>query len=345
MAMIRSNSSRTLSQLLAVVVTVVLITVLYLAKTVILPLALAMLLTFVLAPVVTWLERARLPRTLAIATVMLAAGAILGSAGWTVFMQLVQVTDALPSYTTNIQEKIQSFQQPKTTSFNRAQRELDDLSKQISDWSSGFTTDQRHAGALDLGSPTHPVSVREVGGSQGRLDALSGVLGVVVSVILIAVFTFFMLLQREDLRNRLIRLSGQGHLHLMTQAMDDTSHRVSRYLSLQALVNMGFGLIVFVALHFIAMPHALLWGALAGASAVYPLHWRAHWRFPSHRVIFGGLQWLDEDPADHGYLLLSWRYAQRIFWSHRFTASIPGCLHLRFWWPRFSGPSYGDRSA
>ena len=79
-----------------------------------------------------------------------------------------------------------------------------------------------------------------------------------------------MLLQREDLRNRLIRLSGQGHLHLMTQAMDDTSQRVSRYLSLQSLVNMGFGLIVFVALHFIAMPHALLWGALAGVLRFIP---------------------------------------------------------------------------
>jgi predicted PurR-regulated permease PerM len=270
MAMIRSNSSRTLSQLLAVVVTVVLITVLYLAKTVILPLALAMLLTFVLAPVVTWLERARLPRIVAIAAVMFAAGAILGTAGWTVFMQLVQVTDALPAYTTNIQEKIQSFQQPQTTGFNRAQRELNDLSKQISEWSSGFSSDQGHGGAVELGSPNHPVSVREVGGSQGRLDALSGMLGVVVSVILVAVFTFFMLLKREDLRNRFIRLSGHGHLHLMTQAMDDTSRRVSRYLSLQSLVNIGFGLIVFVALHFIALPHALLWGALAGLLRFIP---------------------------------------------------------------------------
>ncbi len=270
MAMIRSNSSRTLSQLLAVVVTVVLITVLYLAKTVILPLALAMLLTFVLAPVVTWLERARLPRVVAIAAVMLGAGAVLGSVGWTVFTQLVQVTDAIPSYTTNIQEKIQSFQQPKTTSFSRAQRELDDLGKQVSDWSSGLTSDQGHAGGIELGSPTRPVSVREVGGSQGRLDALSGVLGVVVSVVLVAVFTFFMLLRREDLRNRFIRLSGQGHLQLMTQAMDDTSHRVSRYLSLQSLVNMGFGLIVFVALHFIALPHALLWGALAALLRFIP---------------------------------------------------------------------------
>jgi predicted PurR-regulated permease PerM len=270
MFMIRSNSSRALSQLLAVLVTVVLITVLYLAKTVILPLALAMLLTFVLAPVVTCLERIRLPRGVAIPVVLLAAGVILGSIGWTVFVQLVEVTNALPSYTTNIQDKIQSFQQSKTGGFTRAQKELDNLSQQISDLSLGFTSDQRHGAAVQLGSPTKPVSVREVGGSQGRLDALSGVLGVIVSVILIVVFTFFMLLKREDLRNRLIRLTGHGHLQLMTQAMDDTSRRISRYLSLQSLVNTGYGLIVFIALHFIGLPHALLFGALAGLLRFIP---------------------------------------------------------------------------
>jgi predicted PurR-regulated permease PerM len=273
LVMIRSNSSRVLSQLLAVVVTVVLITVLYLAKTVVLPLALAMLLTFVLAPLVTSLERIRLPRVVAIPVVLLAAGVVLGSVGWTVFVQLVDVTNALPAYTTNIQEKIESFQQSKTGSFTRAQKELDDLTKQIGTMSLGFTGEQAygaHGAAVELGSPSQPVSVREVGGSQGRLDALSGVLGVVVSVILVVVFTFFMLLKREDLRNRFIRLSGHGHLQLMTQAMDDTSHRVSRYLSLQSLVNTGFGLIVFVALHFIALPHALLWGALAGLLRFIP---------------------------------------------------------------------------
>jgi predicted PurR-regulated permease PerM len=268
--MIRSNSSRALSQLLAVLVTVVLITVLYLAKTVILPLALAMLLTFVLAPVVTCLERIRLPRGVAIPIVLLAAGVILGSIGWTVFMQLVEVTNALPAYTTNIQDKIQSFQQSKTGGFTRAQKELNNLSQQISDLSLGFTSDQGHGAGVELGSPNKPVSVREVGGSQGRLDALSGVLGVIVSVILIVVFTFFMLLKREDLRNRLIRLSGHGHLQLMTQAMDDTSRRISRYLSLQSLVNTGYGLIVFVFLHFIALPHALLWGTLAGLLRFIP---------------------------------------------------------------------------
>jgi predicted PurR-regulated permease PerM len=268
--MIRSNSSRALSQLLAVLVTVVLITVLYLAKTVILPLALAMLLTFVLAPVVTCLERIRLPRGVAIPVVLLAAGVILGSISWTVFMQLVEVTNALPAYTTNIQDKIQSLQQSKTGGFTRAQKELDNLSQQISDLSLGFTSDQGHGAAVQLGSPNKPVSVREVGGSQGRLDALSGVLGVIVSVILIVVFTFFMLLKREDLRNRLIRLTGHGHLQLMTQAMDDTSRRISRYLSLQSLVNTGYGLIVFIALHFIGLPHALLFGALAGLLRFIP---------------------------------------------------------------------------
>ncbi len=266
----RSNSTRVLSQLLAVVVTVVLITVLYLAKTVILPLALAMLLTFVLAPLVTFLERIRLPRMVAIPVVLLAAGVVLGSISWIVFVQLVDVTNALPSYTTNIQDKIQSFQHTKTDNFTRAQKEVDNLSKQISALSLGFTSDQGHGAALELGSPSKPISVREVGGSQGRLDALSGVLGLAISVILVIVFTFFMLLKREDLRNRFIRLSGHGHLQLMTQAMDDTSHRVSRYLSLQSLVNTGFGLIVFVALHFIGLPHALLFGALAGLLRFIP---------------------------------------------------------------------------
>ena len=88
-------ASRALSRLLAVIVTVVVITTLYLAKTVILPLALALLLSFVLAPLVTGLERLRLPRIVAIPIVILVAGAVLGVVGWTVLVQLVEVTDAL----------------------------------------------------------------------------------------------------------------------------------------------------------------------------------------------------------------------------------------------------------
>jgi predicted PurR-regulated permease PerM len=263
-------TSRLLSKLLAVIVTVVLITTLYLAKTVILPLALALLLSFVLAPLVTGLERIRLPRIVAIPIVLLTAGAVLGAVGWTVLVQLVEVTDALPAYTNNIHDKLQSFHQSKTTSFVRAQRELDSLSKQLGDLSS--VADSREIiGETELGSsPARPVSVREVAGSQGRLDAMSGLLGIVISIVLVAVFTFFMLLKREDLRNRLIQLTGHGRLNLMTQAMDDASHRVSRYLSLQWLVNMAFGMTIFVVLQLMQLPHALLFGVLAGLLRFIP---------------------------------------------------------------------------
>jgi predicted PurR-regulated permease PerM/methanogenic corrinoid protein MtbC1 len=266
----QSNVTRPISQLLAVVVTVLVITTLYLAKTVILPLALALLFTFVLAPVVTRLERARLPRVVAIPTVMLAAAVILGTLSWIVFTQLIAVTDALPAYTSNIQEKVRSLEQPDGTSLSRAEREIDGLSAQLRGLGSNMTGGLAHDQTIELGSPGRPVSVREVGGNQGRLDAISGALGFVVSIALILVFTFFMLLKREDLRNRLIQLTGQGNLYLMTQAMDETSRRISRYLSLQSLVNICFGLIVFVVLHVIGLPHALLFGAMAGLLRFIP---------------------------------------------------------------------------
>ncbi|HEX4022054.1 MAG TPA: AI-2E family transporter [Acidobacteriaceae bacterium] len=265
-----TNTSREISHLLYVIVAVVVIAVLYLAKTVILPLALAVLFTFLLAPLVTFLERIRLPRFLAIACVILAAGAILSSIGLTAARQLLQVADELPGYASNIHEKVELLHPSKMTSYARAQRELDRLSEQIGFLDLDATADQ-HRDSRELGaSPDRPVSVREVGKNNGRLDALNGILGVMLSILLVVVFTFFMLLEREDLRNRLIRLTGRGHLNLMTQAMDDASHRVSRYLSLQLLVNTCYGAIIFGALHWIGLPHALLWGALAGLLRFIP---------------------------------------------------------------------------
>jgi hypothetical protein len=102
------------------------------------------------------------------------------------------------------------------------------------------------------------------------LEIFHGVLDPLVTAFLTVVFTFFILLQREDLRNRLIRLTGRGHLHVMTQTMDDASHRISRYFLLQLLVNTTYGLIIFTALHFIRLPHPMLFGALAGLLRFIP---------------------------------------------------------------------------
>ncbi len=262
--MTQSDTSRLLRQLLAVCLTVTVIGGLYLAKTVIFPLALALLLTFMLAPLVTWLERVRTPRAAAVLCVILAAGAVMGTIGWTVFTQLLQVVESFPAYRLNIQTKVDSYRQSKTTRFTRAQEELNWVSEQIAAISSETTGGGDHASKVPLGSsPDRPLAVQEVGRSPGRVETFDGVLGAMITVLLVVVFTFFMLLNREELRNRFIRLTGKGRLNLMTQAMDDASRRVSRYLSLQLLVNASFGAIIALVLQLLGLPHPLLWGFLA----------------------------------------------------------------------------------
>ncbi|MHB1937949.1 MAG: AI-2E family transporter [Acidobacteriaceae bacterium] len=268
--MSRPQKSGELSQLLILIFSLTAIAVLYLAKTVVVPLALAILFSFLLSPLVALLERIRLPRILAILVVILAAGTVAGAISWTVFNQLVSVTDHMADFTYNINRKLETLKPARSTSFSRAQEELDRLGQQIGNLNFNASGDQAQHRKKQLGaSADHPISVQEVGKSD-RLDTIHGALDPMVSVFLVAVFTFFMLLQREDLRNRLIRLTGRGHLNLMTQAMDEAGHRVSRYLTLQLLVNTCYGAIVFFALYFLALPHALLWGALAGLLRFIP---------------------------------------------------------------------------
>jgi predicted PurR-regulated permease PerM/methylmalonyl-CoA mutase cobalamin-binding subunit len=268
--MSRPQKSGELTQLFILIFSLAAIAVLYLAKTVVVPLALAILFSFLLSPLVTLLERIRLPRVLAIIVVILAAGIAVGTVGWTVFNQLVSVTDHMADFTYNINRKLDALKPTKSTSFSRAEEELDRLGQQISTFNLNVAADQsQHPKKLLGASVDHPISVQEVGKSD-RLGTIHGVLGSMVSVFLVFVFSFFMLLQREDLRNRLIRLTGRGHLNLMTQAMDEAGHRVSRYLALQLLVNTCYGTLIFIALYFLALPHALLWGALAGILRFIP---------------------------------------------------------------------------
>jgi predicted PurR-regulated permease PerM len=268
--MSRSPKSRELTYLFILIFSLAAIAVLYLAKPVVVPLALAILFSFLLSPLVTLLERIRLPRLLAVIIVILAAGIAVGTVSWTVFNQLVSVTDHMADFTYNINRKLEALKPTKSTSFSRAEQELDRLGQQISTLNLGAAADQPGHSKKELGaSAEHPIAVQEVGKSD-RLGTIHGILGSMISVFLVVVFSFFMLLQREDLRNRLIRLTGRGHLNLMTQAMDEAGHRVSRYLALQLLVNTCYGTLIFVALYFLALPHALLWGALAGILRFIP---------------------------------------------------------------------------
>ena len=122
--------------------------------------------------------------------------------------------------------------------------------------------------------PSHPLAVQVAAPPLNIFEELRALLGPLEgpseTAAIVIVFTAFMLIKREDLRNRLLRLGGQGHLTVMTQALDDASCRLSRYLLLQFLVNTGFGIVFGVGLYFMGIPHALLWGPLAGLFRFIP---------------------------------------------------------------------------
>ena len=268
-------SARMLSRLWFLTITVVAIAVLYLAKVLFLPLAFAILFAFLLSPVVGLLERMRFSRSLASVVVIVGFAALLGTAGWMMFSQLVDVANDLPTYRDNIEEKMAAIHSPSDSAFSRAQREVENLSEQLGIANTNPAPDMHAAdnkdGKKPLGATAqHPLQVREVSRPTGRLDQLGGVLEPLTTASLSVVFTFFVLLQREDLRNRLIRLSGDRNLTVMTQAMHDASRRISRYFSLQLAVNVVYALAFAMVLYFIGLPHPLLFGTLAGLLRFVP---------------------------------------------------------------------------
>jgi predicted PurR-regulated permease PerM/methanogenic corrinoid protein MtbC1 len=258
-------TARILTQLWFIAVVVLAIAVLYLGKILLLPLGFAILFAFLLAPVVALLERIRLPRPIAALFVILVFAGLLCVATWTIFTQLVAIANDLPTYGGNIAQKMQAFHSPSNSAYSRAQREIQRISEELGIANStGALPPPGQRDANPIGStPDHPVQVREVGRPTGRLDQLGGILEPLTTALLSVVFTFFVLLQREDLRNRIIHLSGDRNLSRMTQAMGDASRRISRYFLLQIAVNIVYGSTVCVTLYFIGLPHWFLFGALA----------------------------------------------------------------------------------
>lgn len=271
-----SGTTRVLSRLWVLALAVIAIAVLYLAKVLFVPLAFAILIAFLLAPPAAFFERRRLPRTFAAIFVILLFAVILGCVGWVLFSQLIGVANDLPTFRDNITQKLNTIHAPSDSAFSRAVKEIEKLSDQIGDATSGSSTtlstpsDAKNAKNPLGASASHPVQVREVSHTTWRLDQLGGVLDAVVVSLLTVVFTFFVLLQREDLRNRLIRLSGDRNLTTITQAMNDASRRISLYFAMQLAVNVTYGAIVSTGLYLIGLPHPLVFGSLAALCRFIP---------------------------------------------------------------------------
>ncbi|WP_158046163.1 AI-2E family transporter [Skermanella pratensis] len=255
---------------LGIIVTVV--AALYFGRDILMPVALAILLSFALAPIVIRLRRWGLGKILSvILVVLLMFMAILGF-GTLVASQLVDLARNLPSYEQNIRAKIQSVRGATEGGgggvIDQASEMLRDLSKELEQATApsteGVARQAGENGRFDVLRPI-PVEIHEPRPSPwneiqtflGPLVAPIGTAGIVL------VFVIFMLLQREDLRDRLIRLVGANDLHRTTEAMDEAGARVSRYLLMQLIINVTYGIPVAIGLYFIGVPNPVLWGVLA----------------------------------------------------------------------------------
>jgi predicted PurR-regulated permease PerM len=255
--------------LLGVLVTAV--AALYFGQEILMPVALAILLSFALAPVVMRLRRWRLGRVPSVIGVVALMFVLIIGFGMVVGTQLVDLANNLPSYEQNIRAKIRSLRGAAAGGgiVDQASEMLRDLSKELDE-----ATQQRTAGVvesrtqpeggIDVVRPIpveihepQPTPWSEIQNLLGPLVAPIGTAGIVL------VFVIFMLLQREDLRDRLIRLVGSNDLHRTTEAMTEAANRVSRYLLMQLLINVLYGIPVGIGLFFIGVPNPILWGLLA----------------------------------------------------------------------------------
>ncbi len=274
--MARPHRNQDDSHLLVLVSAVVIIATLYFAKVVLVPFALAILFTFILTPPVSWLERIHVPRFLAVLVMVLLAVGAIGSVGWAVTNQLVDATSHWSEYRTNIKDKIESIRKSRPQSLTNAAQAVQEISTDLNATTPAPVAGRSASGqsnklsAAAAATVTKPVPVEIVAPATSFIESLPNFLGPIGTAGIVLVFTIFMLLQREDLRNRFIRLAGDGRLSVMTHAMDEAGDRVSHYLFLQSMVNASYGLIIGFSLYMMHLPNAVLFGVIAGILRFLP---------------------------------------------------------------------------
>ena len=274
------------SALTTVLLAVVVVVALYFGREVLVPIALAVLMSFVLAPPVRRLQDWYVPRILAVLLVVLVAFAAIFSLGGLMVSQVNRLATDLPRYQATLREKIESLRGAAagTGTLERASDVLRDLSKEL-DKPRGNMAPPTPL-AIDASPSGKPIPVEVKQPDPGALQTLVSLISPLVYPLattgIVIIFVIFILLQRQDLRNRLVRLAGSGDLQRTTAAMDDAGQRLSRLFLTQLALNAGFGLVIGTGLWFIGVPSAPLWGMLAmilrfipyiGAviSAIFPL--------------------------------------------------------------------------
>jgi predicted PurR-regulated permease PerM len=255
-----------------VIATGVVIATLYFGRRIFIPVALAVVLSFLLTPLVAWLQKIRLGRIPAVLIVLLLCFSLAAGVGWKVAGQLLEITSHIRDYKDNIEENIRALHSHKNAPLIQATATVQELNKEL-----GAAPAEAAKAAQNKDGGTHPakpIPVQVTAPPTNFVQDLRTLLGPLAEFLetaaLVIVFMAFMLINREDLRNRMIRLSGQGQLTVVTQALEDASDRLSRYLLLQFLVNAAYGCLFGLGLYIIGVPHALLWGTLGALLRFVP---------------------------------------------------------------------------
>jgi len=254
-SIVTSRISRTVGKVnpFTVAATVLVIVAFSWAQAVLIPFALAILLTFLLGPIVTRIQQAGLGRGTSVTIVIALTFALLAVIGWATVSQVTSLAEELPKYRQNIRQKVRDLRgMGKGGVLEQVQETVDEVTDEIEQGEASRSAKNRR-----------PVIVQAEPAVSWRSLYLGPLIQPIASATLVLGLLIFMLAQREDLRNRLIRLIGYAHLTVTTKALEEAGQRISRYLLMQIAINGCFGIIISVALFLIGLPYAFLWGFLS----------------------------------------------------------------------------------
>lgn len=257
-----SSLPSVVSRTCALISFVVIVGILFLLRDIFIPLALAILLTFLLAPVATRLERRGLGRVTAAVCSVLLAGAGVGAIGYTFTGQLADLAGKLPQYRATISKKLEVIRHVEMGPFSRATATISGLLKEMEG------SEVAAAPMPATPKPTIPPP------PASTFEFVKTLLGQVISTLgmgaVVFVCVLFFLIDRNDIRDRLISLTGRHRYHTTTQAINDAGERVSSYLLMQLIVNVSYGIPIALGLFLIGLPNAGLWGLLCAILRFIP---------------------------------------------------------------------------
>lgn len=263
-----SSSDARTATLQGLLIATIVICALYFGSEVLLPLALAILLSFVLTPPLLLLRRMKVPRVLAVGLLVGFAFVIIAGLGWLISREVTQLAADLPGYQTTLSAKITSLRDSTTSSpaLQRAGQVLTNLQGEL------FGPINGQQPAPHVGTPAEtphdrPMEVivrgHEPSGLELYQSIASRILPPLATAGIVMLIVVFILLQREDLRDRLIRLFGASDPQRASSTLTDAATRLSRYFLSQVMINSAYGTLIAIALWLIGMPSPIAWGLLA----------------------------------------------------------------------------------